>query len=86
MATENAEHEEIDPADPADTGRAEDPSDATVDVDDPDARMYTSEPLEREDGSTYVIQQQNVGPGIERGGGEFPDPHTPPEPPAPGSA
>jgi hypothetical protein len=40
--------------------------------------MYTSEPLEDEDGNTYVIQQQNVGPGSEAGGGEWPDPNTPP--------
>jgi hypothetical protein len=43
-----------------------------------DAKMYTSEPLEDDDGNAYVIQQQNVGPGIEAGGGEWPDPHTPP--------
>jgi hypothetical protein len=53
---------------------------------DPDARMYTSEPLESEDGREYVIEQQNVGPGNELGGGEWPDPHTPPRAPAPGSA
>jgi hypothetical protein len=52
---------------------------------DPEARLYTSEPLEDEDGNTYVIQQQNVGPGNERGGGEWPDPHTPPQSPAPGA-
>jgi hypothetical protein len=32
-----------------------------------------------------VIQQQNVGPDNEDGGGEFPDPHTPPQRPAPGA-
>ena len=33
-----------------------------------------------------VIEQQNVGPGVERGSGEFPDPHMPPQSPAaPGS-
>jgi hypothetical protein len=56
------------------------------DADDPEARLYTSEPLESEDGETYVIQQQNVGPGNELGGGEWPDPKTPPRPPAPGAA
>ena len=54
--------------------------------DDPEARLYTSTELEDEDGEPYVIQQQNVGPGQERGGGEWPDPHTPPQAPAPGSA
>ena len=44
---------------------------------DPDARMYTSEPVETDQG-TVVIQQQNVGAGNEQGGGEYPDPHTPP--------
>jgi len=53
---------------------------------DPEARLYTSEPLEDEDGNTYVIQQQNVGPGNEEGGGEWPDPDTPADSPAPGSA
>jgi NADH:ubiquinone oxidoreductase subunit F (NADH-binding) len=51
---------------------------------DPDARMYTSEPVETDEG-TVVIQQQNVGAEIEDGGGEFPDPHTPPQRPAPGA-
>ena len=45
-----------------------------------DSRMYTSAPLEDEDGDTYVIEQQNVGPGNEEGGGEWPDPDTPPAP------
>jgi hypothetical protein len=43
-----------------------------------DEKMYTSEPIEADDGETYVIRQQNVGPGNELGGGEWPDPHTPP--------
>ena len=43
-----------------------------------DEKMFTSEPLEDDDGNTYVIRQQNVGPGSELGGGEFPDPNTPP--------
>ena len=53
---------------------------------EPDERMYTSEPLEGEDGREYVIRQQNVGPGNELGGGEWPDPDTPPRAPAPGAA
>jgi NADH:ubiquinone oxidoreductase subunit F (NADH-binding) len=44
---------------------------------DPDARMYTSEPVDTDEG-TVVIQQQNVGAENEQGGGEYPDPHTPP--------
>jgi NADH:ubiquinone oxidoreductase subunit F (NADH-binding) len=43
---------------------------------DADARMYTSEPVETDEGPV-VIQQQNVGADNEQGGGEFPDPHTP---------
>jgi len=54
--------------------------------DDPEAVLYSTVPLEDEDGATYVIQQQNVGPDNEEGGGEWPDPDTPPRPPAPGSA
>ncbi len=42
-----------------------------------------SVPLESD--GEHVIGQQNVGIGQERGGGEFPDPATPPQPPAPGS-
>jgi hypothetical protein len=53
--------------------------------DDPEAPLYTSTELEDEDGEPYVIQQQNVGPGNEEGGGEWPDPHTPPRSPAPGA-
>jgi hypothetical protein len=48
------------------------------DAEPTDEKMYTSEPIEGEDGETYVIRQQNVGPGNELGGGEWPDPHTPP--------
>jgi hypothetical protein len=50
-----------------------------------DEKMYTSVELTDEDGETYVVQQQNVGKGRERGGGEWPDPHRPAESPAPGS-
>jgi len=32
------------------------------------------------------VQQQNVGPGNEEGGGEWPDPDAPPRPPAPGAS
>jgi hypothetical protein len=43
------------------------------------------EPLETEDG-VRVPAQQNVGAGVEEGGGEWPDPDTPPQLPAPGAA
>ena len=43
------------------------------------------EPLETEEG-VRVPAQQNVGAGVEEGGGEWPDPHTPPKLPAPGAA
>jgi hypothetical protein len=63
-----------------DTQKASQPSDES---DRPaeeatDEKMYTSEPIEGDDGETYVIRQQNVGPGNELGGGEWPDPRTPP--------
>jgi hypothetical protein len=62
----------------------DDAADAS-EVDDPEAPLYTSTELEDEHGEPYVIQQQNVGPGNELGGGEWPDPHTPPQAPAPGA-
>lgn len=43
-----------------------------TDAEGDDIREYTGEPVETEDG--WVIpQQQNVGPGNEAGGGEFPN-------------
>ena len=54
--------------------------------DDPEAALYSTVPLEDEDGNEYVIQQQNVGRENMDGGGEWPDPDTPPRAPAPGSA
>jgi len=53
---------------------------------DPEAPLYSTVPLEDEDGNEYVIQQQNVGPDNMEGGGERPDPDTPPRAPAPGAA
>jgi uncharacterized spore protein YtfJ len=43
-----------------------------------DEKMYTGEPVEV-DGVTVIPQQQNVGPGNEDGGGEFPDEDARPE-------
>jgi hypothetical protein len=56
------------------------------DRDDPEEKLYSTVPLEDEDGSTYVIRQQAVGKDNEVGGGEWPDPDTPPRAPAPGSS
>ena len=47
--------------------------------------QVVGEPLETEDG-VRVPTQQNVGAGVEEGGGEWPDPNTPPKLPAPGAA
>ena|GEM_PF-4107532 len=47
--------------------------------------QVVGEPLETEDG-IRVPAQQNVGAGVEEGGGEWPDPNTPPQLPAPGAA
>ena len=48
-----------------------------VDAEGDDIREYTGEPVETDEG-TVIPQQQNVGPGNEAGGGEWPDPGTPP--------
>lgn len=53
---------------------------------DPEAALYTSEPLETEDGDEVVVEQQNLaGKDNIEGGGEWPDPNTSPRPPAPGA-
>jgi hypothetical protein len=55
---------------PGRPGNLADQADLT-DAEGDDIREYTGEPVETEDG--WVIpQQQNVGPGNEAGGGEFP--------------
>jgi hypothetical protein len=58
-----------------------------MDRDDPPAEdpSVVGEPLETEEG-VRVPAQQNVGAGVEEGGGEWPDPDTPPKLPAPGAA
>jgi hypothetical protein len=53
--------------------------------DDQEDPQVVGEPLETEDG-VRVPAQQNVGAGVEEGGGEWPDPATPPKLPAPGAA
>jgi hypothetical protein len=75
--------EQTDVSDDRDVRSAEVPIDEVED--DPEAPLYSSVPLETEDG-VVVVQQQNAGPGVEEGGGEWPDPHTPPRLPAPGAA
>jgi hypothetical protein len=55
-----------------------------LDPDDPEAALYTSEPIETDEG-TVVIQQQATGKDNVEGGGEWPDPDTPPQRPAPGA-
>jgi hypothetical protein len=52
---------------------------------EPDDHVCT-EPLEDAEGRTYRICQEAVGADRVVGGGEFPDPSTPPRSPAPGSA
>jgi hypothetical protein len=42
-------------------------------------------PLDLQDGEDAVIKQENVGRENMRGGGEWPDPDTPPSDAAPGS-
>ena len=52
----------------------------------PDDDTVTSATLEDEEGNEYRVDQDNAGgyANID-GGGEWPDPDTPPEPPAPGT-
>ncbi|MEA2686436.1 MAG: hypothetical protein QOE93_1631 [Actinomycetota bacterium] len=60
---------------------------ADAPVSEPTDAEVTSVPLEDEDGNEYVIAQQNSGAAeTTEGGGEYPDPDTPPRPPAPGTA
>lgn len=54
-------------------------------TDDPLNETVQSTVLEDEEGDEYVVDQQNAGPRSEQGGGEWPDPDRPPEPPAPGA-
>jgi hypothetical protein len=51
----------------------------------PDDDTVRSDVLHDEDDAEYVVEQQVVGPGNEKGGGEWPDPDAPAEAPAPGS-
>ena len=65
------------------------PEGYTATVSDPapndEPKPVRGEALETDDG-TEVPAQQPSGPGNREGGGEWPDPHTPPQAPAPGAA
>ena len=52
---------------------------------DPEAPLYSGEPLETEEG-VRVPRQQAAGQDAIEGGGEYPDPDTPSQLPAPGAA
>lgn len=52
---------------------------------DPEAPLYSGEPLETEEG-TRTPRQQAAGQDAIEGGGEYPDPATRPKLPAPGAA
>lgn len=63
------------------------PGDRAQPSNQPIDEMVVSEPLDlSDDPDDEVIEQQNAGPGNRRGGGEWPDPATPPSDAAPGSA
>ncbi|CAA9242201.1 MAG: hypothetical protein AVDCRST_MAG20-1786 [uncultured Acidimicrobiales bacterium] len=51
-----------------------------------DERTHDPEtvPLDLDEGEDVVIRQQAAGEELVVGGGEFPDPDTPPQDPAPG--
>jgi hypothetical protein len=79
-----AEVDEFADAPPAaDEKQSKEVDDAEDDT-DPEAKLYSTVPLDTEDGPR-VIQQQNVGKDNMKGGGEWPDPDTPPQEPAPGA-
>lgn len=63
------------------------PGDRAQPSNQPVDEMVVSEPLDLSEGDAdEVVEQQNVGPGNRQGGGEWPDPATPPSDAAPGSA
>ena len=59
---------------------------ADVDPEDPLEETVQSTVLEDEEGDEFVVDQQNAGPESDAETEEWPDPDTPPEPPAPGAA
>jgi len=50
-----------------------------------DEKMYTGEPLDTGHGVVRPQQENAAGKDNIEGGGEWPDPHTPPQRPAPGA-
>lgn len=60
-------------------------ADVLPDDQDPLADQARSAVLEDEAGDEYTVDQQNAGPESEAATDEWPDPDTPPRPPAPGS-
>jgi|1185.fasta_scaffold74004_2 hypothetical protein len=64
--------------------RSAETDDARAETEDPEAPLYSGVELETSSG-TRVPQQMNVGSDNMEGGGEWPDPHTPPKDPAPGA-
>jgi hypothetical protein len=60
------------------------PGDAPQPSNRPIDEEVVSEPLEDDDGTEVVVAQENVGEEEELGGGEWPDPDTPPRGPTPG--
>ena len=59
--------------------------DVLPDDQDPLTDQTQSAVLEDEDGQEYTVDQQNVGPESDAATDEWPDPDSPPTPPAPGS-
>ena len=53
--------------------------------DETEEKAGRTDVLHDEDDAAYVIEQQNVGERNMKGSGEWPDPDTEPEAPAPGS-
>lgn len=53
-----------------------------LDDDGDDIRLYTGEPVETDDG--WIVPEQQNQPGNAAGGGEFPDPNSPPVQPRDG--
>ena len=67
-----------------DNGKFSDDNERTLGKQPRDEKMYTGETLETPEG-LRTPQQMNIGRENEEGGGEWPDPNAPPQPPAPGA-
>jgi hypothetical protein len=62
------------------------PGDAPQPSNQPIDEQVRTVPLDDDDNPDRVVPQQSTGPGNREGSGEWPDPHTPPRGPAPGTA